>query len=236
MIDPHGVIFLSSREEWLFKTVRPCAPESLDRIAHTRQFGNGPWEWIGLTRKSDSVFEDKDGYRYRRHKTRIIENLDWDLIYLHSHENMAGDLSTPVFKYAGFIILALCLFFGIAIFFLYREATIELHQRKKAEIEALERQKFQGALEIAGAVCHELNQPLQSVLIYSELMMTGTSKDHLMHGYLKQMIEQIKRMGNITKKLMRITAYETKEYVQGRKILDIHKASADMDKTKPHSK
>jgi signal transduction histidine kinase len=34
--------------------------------------------------------------------------------------------------------------------------------------EMREREKFQGVLEMAGAVCHELNQPLQSVYGYSE--------------------------------------------------------------------
>ena len=233
MTDPHGVVFLSSRKDWLFKTLWQCTPDEIHQIDQTRQFGKGPWEWIGLTYQSDSIVEDNDGYSYRLHKINIDENPGWDLIFLHSHNKIAEHFSTPAFKSSSFLIIALCFLLGIAIFFLYREAAVELRQRKKAEKEKLERQKFKGALEMAGAVCHELNQPLQSVLIYSELMLTGVAKDHLMHGYLNSIIEQIRRMGDITKKLMKITTYETKEYIQGRKILDIHKASIDIDIRKP---
>jgi len=233
MTDPHGVVFLSSREDWLFKTLWQFTPEEIHLIDQSRQFGKGPWEWIGLKHQSESIIEDKDGYRYRLHRKHIDENPGWDLIYLHSQKKIAEHLSTPAFKSSSFLIIALCVLLGVAIFFLYREASFELRQRKKAEKEKLERQKFQGALETAGAICHELNQPLQSVLTYSELMMTGVPKDHLMHGYLSSIIEQIRRMGDITRKLMKITTYETKEYILGRKILDIHKASMDIDIRKP---
>jgi hypothetical protein len=36
---------------------------------------------------------------------------------------------------------------------------------------------------------------------------------------------QVDRMGAITKKLMGITSYKTREYVGGRQIIDIDKAS-----------
>jgi hypothetical protein len=42
-------------------------------------------------------------------------------------------------------------------------------------------------------------------------------------------MEQTRRMGDITKKLMRITKYETKDYVQGVKIVDIEKSSQKED-------
>ncbi|HUT64288.1 MAG TPA: response regulator, partial [Anaerolineae bacterium] len=39
----------------------------------------------------------------------------------------------------------------------------DITERKKTEIERLKREKLQGAIEMAGAACHELNQPLQVI-------------------------------------------------------------------------
>ena len=38
-------------------------------------------------------------------------------------------------------------------------------------------------------------------------------------------MEHVKRMGVITNKLMRITKYKTRDYIAGKKIVDIDKAS-----------
>ena len=78
---------------------------------------------------------------------------------------------------------------------------------------------------MAGAVCHELNQPMQGISGYSELLLMHVSEDSPLHEKLKKIIEQINRMGKITNKLTRITYYEAKDYLKG-KIVDIDKASS----------
>ena len=79
---------------------------------------------------------------------------------------------------------------------------------------------------MAGAVCHELNQPMQVVSAYSEMLMADMSEDNPLSGDINKIKGQIERMGQITRKLMRITKYETKDYVfDGKKIIDIDKAS-----------
>lgn len=89
----------------------------------------------------------------------------------------------------------------------------------------LEEEKLKGVLEMAGAVCHELNQPIQAVAGYSEVMMMNTKPDHPLFMHVARIKKQIDQMGKITKKLMRITKYETKDYILGKKIIDIDKAS-----------
>ena len=46
--DPNGVIFISNRQDWLYGTAWEISSEISDEIATSRQFGSGPWEWIGL--------------------------------------------------------------------------------------------------------------------------------------------------------------------------------------------
>ena len=84
---------------------------------------------------------------------------------------------------------------------------------------------MEGVLETAGAVCHELNQPLQALSGYIELMgmnLEGRSAQ----PYIEKVTAQLTRMRDITRKLQGITRYETTDYAGLTKIIDIHKASA----------
>jgi len=89
----------------------------------------------------------------------------------------------------------------------------------------LEEEKLEGVLEMAGAICHELNQPMQSILGFSQLLMDDMAEDNPNYEYIRIIKNQIDKMGRITKKLMRITRYETCEYIESTKIIDIYKAS-----------
>ena len=96
--------------------------------------------------------------------------------------------------------------------------------QKKLEKKLLEEEKLSGVLEMAGAVCHELNQPIQVVSGYSELLLMDMEKDNSAYPYIKMIKEQTDEMGSITRKLMRITKYETQDYIEGNRIIDIDKA------------
>jgi PAS domain S-box-containing protein len=101
----------------------------------------------------------------------------------------------------------------------------DISDRKQAEKERLKKEKLQGVLEMAGAACHELNQPLQIMLGYYEFLIKNIPDDHSLISTLNVIQEQIERMGAITKKIMKITKYETKPYIQGSIIIDIDKSS-----------
>lgn len=89
----------------------------------------------------------------------------------------------------------------------------------------VEKEKFSAVIETAGAVCHELNQPLQVVKGYSELLLTDISKNNPLHSKLKIIKDQTHKMGELTKKLMQITKYETKHYSGDTKIIDLNRAA-----------
>jgi DNA-binding response OmpR family regulator len=94
--------------------------------------------------------------------------------------------------------------------------------------DALDRRaKIQGVLEMAGAVCHEMNQPLQAITGYMDLIMMEEDSRSQILERLQLMKKQIDRMGLITRKLMRITTYETREYTHGTKIIDIDKSAPE---------
>ncbi len=90
--------------------------------------------------------------------------------------------------------------------------------------ELREREKLQGVLEMAGAVCHELNQPLQSVSGFSELLLLDLAPDDPVYASLQNIKTDIERIGQLTRKIMRITRYQSKPYLKSQ-IVDIDSSS-----------
>jgi len=106
---------------------------------------------------------------------------------------------------------------------------------KKSEIggkssgkKQLRRRKLEGVLEMAGAVCHEMNQPMQIILGNSDLLLMHIPENNQLNDKIKKIREGIDRMRIITGKIKNITKYETKDYIGGIKIIDIEKASNEV--------
>lgn len=111
----------------------------------------------------------------------------------------------------------------------------DISWRLQAEKDRNQKERLQGALEMSGSVCHELNQPLQYISGSAEILLMDMKENSPFYNTIVKMKTQIDRMGNITKKLMGITSYKTRDYVGGRKIIDIEKASAEKKPEKKSS-
>ena len=103
---------------------------------------------------------------------------------------------------------------------------LDLTEKNRAARDRFQKEKLQGVLETAGAVCHEMNQPLQTILGHTELSLADISPDNPAYLSLTKISKQIDRMAQITRKLQSITHYETMDYDRKTKIIDIHKASS----------
>jgi len=114
----------------------------------------------------------------------------------------------------------------IAIIFILYQENITMKKRRQLEEERLQKERLQGVIEMAGGACHELNQPLQTLAVYSHSLLDDLAEDSPMVEKIKKIKETIHQVGEITKKIMNITKYETKEYINGSKIIDIDKASS----------
>ena len=107
-----------------------------------------------------------------------------------------------------------------------RGVTRDITNRKLVEKERIQREKLQGVLEMAGAVSHELNQPMTAIVLISKLLLEDLDEGNPLYTDLSKIKEQVLRMGKITAELMHIATYQTLEYVDGQKIIDIHRAAA----------
>lgn len=130
--DPHGIIFVSSRPDWLFHTLAQLSAQETAAIAQTRQFGEGPWEWTGLT--LEGARATGSGKAYQVQKLEIDNFPSWKVYYLRGPRAVAKIATDPLIKITGHIVILLCLFVGIAVGLLYLKASNEIGQRKAAEV------------------------------------------------------------------------------------------------------
>lgn len=91
--------------------------------------------------------------------------------------------------------------------------------------ELMHREKLRGVLEMAGATCHEFNQPMQVISGYCELLLKELPQDSQTYCQVTRILEAVESMIKVTRKLQSMTRYETREYVEGARIIDIDKAS-----------
>ncbi|OPZ20345.1 MAG: His Kinase A (phospho-acceptor) domain protein [candidate division BRC1 bacterium ADurb.BinA364] len=107
---------------------------------------------------------------------------------------------------------------------LANEISCMLDSLERAESERIAREKLHAVLETAGAACHELNQPLQAIIGYCSLTEPSMDKDSIVFRNLKIIESQINRIAEITHKLQGISRYMTREYLEGRKIIDLDRS------------
>ncbi|MFC1885782.1 histidine kinase dimerization/phospho-acceptor domain-containing protein [Thermodesulfobacteriota bacterium] len=101
---------------------------------------------------------------------------------------------------------------------------MDIGNPEQRKTERFNRVKLEGAIEMAGAVCHEINQPLMAISGYSKLISMNIAENDPLNEKLIKIMGQVDRLGEITQKLMRITRYETTDYLKG-KIIDIDKSA-----------
>ncbi len=88
----------------------------------------------------------------------------------------------------------------------------------------MEQEKLQAILEMAGAVCHEFNQPLQIICGYCELLKDYLESNSKSRKYIEVICKEVSKLGSLTRDVMNITEYETKPYLNS-KIVDIKRSS-----------
>lgn len=84
-----------------------------------------------------------------------------------------------------------------------------------------EREKLETIQQLAGAVAHEFNQPLQALMIISEILPDAEEID--ITDLSLRISEQVARMSELVSRLENLDSINTKTYVGSSKILDLYK-------------
>ncbi len=104
----------------------------------------------------------------------------------------------------------------------------DLRERIAIERRLAESEKMALLAELAGTTAHELNQPLQSVMGYAELLARRVPEDDPNRRAVETISREAERMAKIVKQIGQITRYETTTYVGSARIIDLDKAAAEV--------
>ncbi len=132
---PHGVIFISNREKWLFHVLWQLQPGALSTIAQTGQFGKGPWNWTGMRNKGKNEAVDESGFTYFVHSAPIARMPHWRLYFLHDIQDILSTIALPLLKNAGYGTALFFLLIGISSLLMFRlrkEELTQLHEAHQA--------------------------------------------------------------------------------------------------------
>ena len=107
---------------------------------------------------------------------------------------------------------------------LEQEVEIRTQELHEAHVRLVDLEKSKAVAEIAGTIAHELNQPLNIISGFCEILSGSDEKPSDQRKHLSVVMRQITRMAEIIQRLSSVTGYETKPYYKG-KIINLEKAS-----------
>ncbi len=131
--DPYGVIFISNRDDWIYHTVEQLSSEVINDIAESRQFGKGPWNWVGLEVTDIDRCRDAQNKHYLMYTSYLEGYSGWQVYYLRDMQTIYQTVSSPLLRITGHLLLTLSILIGISVFFLYQKASREIKKRKEAQ-------------------------------------------------------------------------------------------------------
>lgn len=190
--DPQGIIFISNRKEWLYQSIRKLSPSEKTIILESRQFGEGPWNWIGLDIKENGSASDTLGNEYLIYHQEMDNYPGWNIYYLQSFNAISKKVFGPLIGMAGPIILLLCIIIGLSVFFLYRKASHDILQRRAAE-HALRKseERYRFIYHNAPAMLHSVNSKGELVSVSDHwLKALGYDREEVVGKKLRQFLTE----------------------------------------------
>ena len=106
----------------------------------------------------------------------------------------------------------------------YQTVGQDITDFKRIQKEKEEKEKLKSLVELSGAVCHELRQPLQVIIGLVELINLNLGPNKEMEKDADQLKKQVQRINAALNQLDHIARYETKSYVGMSRIIDLKKS------------
>ncbi|GBD94967.1 sporulation kinase A [bacterium BMS3Abin05] len=163
-------------------------------------------------KKRRDVFPFYSSVREHAQYSEFI-NGDVDSIYLeYSHEDKILLITVSHF-----------LDFNYSEYFLF--VVKDISDFKRYECERIKSERLNLAVEMAGSIAHEINQPLTGILGYLSLIKEDLSGDNPMYPDLEEIEKQAERISELVKKFQNIVKVETKNYIGESAIIDLDRSS-----------
>jgi sigma-B regulation protein RsbU (phosphoserine phosphatase) len=86
-----------------------------------------------------------------------------------------------------------------------------------------DQERLQGALQMCGAVCHEINQPLQTILTCAESLSASVHPQDPNYEVAVTIQDNVKRLGDMTRRIMNVNSIDTRKLLNGEiQIVDLN--------------
>jgi PAS domain S-box-containing protein len=130
---PHGVIFISDRQDLLYRTLWENDEKELAEIEGSKQFGEGPWQWSGFVRKGQEYLLDSSGSEYGFYGQSLSPLPGWQIVHLLNIKSVSQRYSNPFTETVGSITFFFVFLVCFCVFYLYRMANKVIARRQEAE-------------------------------------------------------------------------------------------------------
>lgn len=226
VVDDHGVIFMSSRDDWRFASLKPLSSDALEEISQSRQYPEGRLKTLGQTFKSTGVgglplISIPDEGRRREYivQTALMPTAGWTVQVLSG----TSSARTQAFATALVVLLIMLIAILSGAFILQRRARLVESIASQREAQALLERRVEertadlrrtqadlvqaGKLaalgQMSAALSHEFNQPLAAMRSYADNAAAYLDRDRV--GEARENITRISqlidRMAAISKHL-----------------------------------
>ena len=157
--DPQGIVFIANNPKWLYHPLWQLKPENRVRLERSRQFGRGPWNWLGFRKTDLDKAVDRTGVHYLMHRVELDNNPGWNVVHLRSRQAITRTVADPLIRLTGPIVLTLCILIGLSVLFLYNKASREILQRRAAEAALRESEaRYRSLYHNTPAMLHSIDE------------------------------------------------------------------------------
>ncbi len=226
--DDNGVIFLSGKARWKYKSLLPLTPETLKNIRQGRQYKGISLETLALEKGGTGKYR---WIRINNEKFFLghlsLEKFNWQLNYLIPWKRLEERVNFYLYiSSAVSVLLILSLLFARErrlkkvsqqkaleadkIGRINKKLKKEVEERRRTEThlrqtqeELVQSAKLAALGQMAAAIVHELNQPISAIRTYAAScrLMTGQDKREELNKTLYAISDITNRMEAITRQL-----------------------------------
>ena len=152
MTDPHGVVFMSSSPDLLYKTLWRLEPEEIAVLVKSQQFGKQTFAWSGMRRDGPTRVRGPRGEVYESQEAELAGLPGWRLVHLNVLHAQPMDVMSSLARLSGILFVGVFPGLGIIILVLYRKASREIaHRLESDEMLRDEEARFRSVAQSAGS-------------------------------------------------------------------------------------